>query len=615
MCGIVGYVGEAPASKLLLEGLSRLEYRGYDSAGVATLSSSTSAARAQTHTRRAVGAVSSLELLLRQAPIPGTVGLAHTRWATHGVPNVDNAHPHHVGGVTVVHNGIIENASALRAKLPGALFRSTTDTEVIAHLVDDLRQHGLGPLAALTVTLPMLQGSYALAFIDESAPDAIFFARLGSPLVLGIGSAGVFLASDAPALGSAVTSVIHLQDGDFGVIHRNGGIEIFDAAGGVVQRAPQAIAQQDDVVTRGGYRHDMRKEIAEQGRVVSDTAAAAITVDGDDVTLRGLRLAACGDIQRVLILGCGSSYYAGSIGARLVQDIAGIAAEVHLASEWRYGSARVDERTLVVGISQSGETADTLAALEEARRRGARVAGICNVVGSAIDRLCQTDVGTFHTRAGIELGVASTKAFSAQVIAVHALALALARGNGTLTAADAVAALRAHEVVGSAMVGFDAQEAQLHTLAGRLMEARSMLYLGRGLGASVAAEGALKMAEISYIHAQGFAAGEMKHGPIALIEAGTPVVALAPKDALQPKVLSNIAEVKARGAFVIVVGEAGDTALREYADAVIEVPSAPAATMAVLMTVPLQLLAYHVADGRGLNVDRPRNLAKSVTVE
>lgn len=614
MCGIVGYVGKSQASGLLLDGLARLEYRGYDSAGIATLSASP----LRTHTRRSVGAVDALRAVVQQAPPPGTIGLAHTRWATHGAPRVENAHPHHVGTVTVVHNGIIENATELRRQVEendGRPFRSDTDTEVIAHMLSMCREMGMGILQALQTTMPLLHGSFAMGIIDEGDPDTIFFARRGSPLVLGIGTDGVFLASDGPAMGSAVQRIVHLEEGDHGAIHRSGAITVFDEQLRPVTRTPKAAAAADEVVTRGGYRHFMRKEIGEQGQVIDDTVAAAITADGGDVTLRGLRLDACPRIDRVLLLGCGSSFHAASIGARFIEDCADIATEVHLASEWRYGRARVDEHTLVIGISQSGETADTLAALEEAKRRGAHIGSICNVVGSAIDRACRDDAGSFHTRAGIELGVASTKAFTAQVVALHALSLALARRTNLMTAEDAVQALRSHAIVSGALRDLEKGEGVIRAIAEGIIDARSMLYLGRGAFAAVAAEGALKMAEISYVHAQGFAAGEMKHGPIALIEKGTPVVVIAPRDALQPKVLSNLAEVKARGAFVIAIGEAGDTALANVADVVITVPPAPTATMAVLATLPLQLLAYHLADLRGLNVDRPRNLAKSVTVE
>jgi glutamine---fructose-6-phosphate transaminase (isomerizing) len=609
MCGIVGYIGPREAAPHLVAGLRRMEYRGYDSAGVATLTPRP----VRTQVRRARGRVEVLADVMKSVPTEGHIGLAHTRWATHGAPRVENAHPHHVDGVTVVHNGIFENAAAVRAELltAGRHFASDTDTEVLAHLVAG-QDRTLPLVTRLFLALGRLSGSWAVAVIDEVAPDGLAFARLGSPLVLGRGDQGMFLASDPTALAENVHEVLFLEDGDIGAIV-GGAVQLMDRDGSPVSRSWVPHTARAHVLDRGPHAHHMRSEIDEQPRAIRDTLWRAFT--SDELAMPGLAPARLSHARRLVLTGCGSSHHAAQVVARAIEDVADLEVRVELASEWRH-HGRIEPDTLVVGISQSGETADTLGALEEARRRGADIAAITNVEGSAITRLCAASGGAFVTAAGPEIGVASTKAFVTQIVALRLLGFALAQARGrrssTAVRSEALELLR----VATAMrVGPDA-EARLRRLADEIHRARTMLYLGRGAFHALALEGALKMTEVSYIHAQGFAAGEMKHGPIALIEAGTPVVVLAPRGPLQPKVLSNLAEVKARGARVIVVSEAGDTTAPTLADDVIAVEDGgDDVAMALKMAVPLQLLAYFVALRRGLDADMPRNLAKSVTVE
>jgi glucosamine--fructose-6-phosphate aminotransferase (isomerizing) len=610
MCGIVAFVGKTPAVDVLVEGLSRLEYRGYDSAGLATLSGQP----VRTDLLRVRGKVKNLEAVASDRSLEGTVGLAHTRWATHGCAAVHNSHPHHHDGVSIVHNGIIENHRALRRLLEddGHGFCSDTDSEVIAHLFAAARKGGSSPLEALREVVAMCDGAWAIALVDERDPDRVLFARRGSPLVVGASSQGMFIASDGPAISHRAEEVLYLEDGDHGVLRRDS-VEVYDENGNPALRAFQVL-DESERVDRGGHPHYMHKEIFEQPASVARTLES-VRSDPDATWLEGIDNGVLDDIERVIIVACGTSFHAGLVGEHAIERIARVPVEVELASEFRYRAPILDQRTLVLGISQSGETADTLAALEEAERLGAPIAAICNVRSSAIARLCERSAGVLHTEAGLEIGVASTKAFSTQLSVLHLLALRLAYSRRELSADE----LSQH-LVGLATAEDWLDETLSHAdtyarAAELLDDASSMLYLGRGPLHAVALEGALKMTEISYVHAQGFAAGEMKHGPIALVEEGTPVVVLAPADDLSGKVLANLEEVRARGAKVIVVGDPDDESLAAVADAMLPVPPVPACLRALVYNVPLQLLAYHAAVRRGCDVDQPRNLAKSVTVE
>jgi glucosamine--fructose-6-phosphate aminotransferase (isomerizing) len=610
MCGIVAYVGDSPAVDFLIEGLSRLEYRGYDSAGVATLSG----VPAHTDLLRVRGKVHKLRDLAGDRALQGTVGLAHTRWATHGCAAVHNSHPHHHDGVSVVHNGIIENHARLRRLLEadGHRFSSDTDSEVIAHLFASARAGGADPLEALRDVVSMCEGAWAIAIVDERDPEQILFARRGSPLVVGAADEGMLLASDGPALAHRADEILFLEDGDHGVL-RTRGVEVYDARGQPALRAFEPLGEAERV-DRAGHPHFMHKEIFEQPVSVARTLSA-IQPDGDGSFLEGIDNELVAEVERVIIVACGTSFHAGLVGEHLIEQLARVPVEVELASEFRYRAPILNERTLVLGVSQSGETADTLAALEEAQRLGAPIAAICNVRASAIARLCVRSAGVLHTEAGVEIGVASTKAFSSQLVALHLLALLLAERHDAQTDEERGRHLVALATAEAWLDETLANAATYERAAELLDDAQSMLYLGRGPLHAVALEGALKMTEISYVHAQGFAAGEMKHGPIALIEDGTPVVVLAPEGELSAKVIANLEEVRSRGANVIVVGAPDNDALAGLADVLLPVPAAPSCLHPLLYNLPLQLLAYHAAVRRGCDVDQPRNLAKSVTVE
>jgi len=611
MCGIVGYTGPRQAVPLVLEGLKRLEYRGYDSAGVAVVRDN------RIEVVKAPGRIAVLEQLLAGAPLEGHTAIAHTRWATHGAPNQSNAHPHtDCGGVVaLVHNGIIENAGVLRAALTlrGHVFRSETDTEVVAHLIEERVAGGSGLGEAVAAALHQVEGTYGVAVVSAREPGTIVAARRGSPLLVALGHGENFVASDASAVLAHTRSVIYLDDGDIAVV-RPDDYRIFDLAA----------AQKDSIVTqvewdlaaieRGGYPHFMLKEIMEQPESVRNTLRGRLLEEEGTVKLGGLNIS---DedllrVQRIVITGCGTSWHAGLIGEYMIEELARIPAEVEYASEFRYRNPIVDDRTLVIGMSQSGETADTLAALREAKRRGARTLGVINVVGSTIAR--EVD-GGIYLHAGPEIGVASTKGFTSQIAALALITLKLGRlrALSVLQGRDVVRALTALPDLVERVLRTTAP--QVERLAERLMGAAHVLYLGRGYNFPVALEGALKLKEISYVHAEGYPAAEMKHGPIALIDDRMPVVFIAPRDAVYQKVVSNVEEVKARGGRVIAIVTEGDTGLARLADERIEIPDTLDLLTPVLTTVPLQLLAYHIAVRRGCDVDQPRNLAKSVTVE
>jgi len=610
MCGIVGYIGDKDAQPVLIEGLARLEYRGYDSAGVATLF------EGATQVRRAAGKLVNLRSTLDADPCRGHIGIGHTRWATHGAPTEQNAHPHTSSGITVVHNGIIENHMQLREELQGKgrVFASDTDTEIFAHLIALEREAGLGLKEAIQAALRQVEGAFALAVIDEKLPDTIGFARLASPLVVGLAEGECFLASDIPAVLSHTRTFIFLEDGDVGVMSKDG-VQLFDADGNVAERQAKTVDWSPVMAEKNGHKHFMHKEIFEQPRAITDTLRGRLAFDEGRVVLDDVDTSCFGNIQRLVVIACGTSYHAGMTGRYLIEKLARLPVDVDLASEFRYRDPIVDENTLVLAISQSGETADTLAALKEAKAKGAQLMSICNVIDSAIPRLVSTSVGTLYTRAGPEIGVASTKAFTTQLVALHLIALSLAQARGTASMEMLQDEMRELAKLPLEVETLLEDEEGIRELAVQFQHARDMLYLGRGPLFPIALEGALKLKEISYIHAEGYAAGEMKHGPIALIDEEMPVVVLAVRGDGYEKVVANLEEVRARGGKVISVVTQDDTGLDELSMGIMRIPSVAPHLVPTLATVPLQLFSYHVADLRGTDVDQPRNLAKSVTVE
>ncbi|MDI6712682.1 MAG: glutamine--fructose-6-phosphate transaminase (isomerizing) [Anaerosomatales bacterium] len=608
MCGIVGYVGPKPACDVLLGGLTRLEYRGYDSAGVAVLSDGD-----MTLVRR-VGKLANLKAAITEAPIAGRVGIGHTRWATHGAPTEANAHPHRdcSGRIALVHNGIIENFAEIKAELAAAghVLRSETDTEVVAHLVEALYDGDI--LEAVRKAVQRLVGSYALAVVHLDHPDLVVAARKDSPLIIGLGEGENIVASDIPAVLEHTREVLVLHDGQVAAVTADS-VRVYDASGQQVEPDLMHVEWDLDAAEKGGFEDFMLKEIHEQPKAIRETLRGRMDESGriqmseldmSDDDLLGL--------DRVFIVACGTSYHAGLVAKQLIEQWARIPVEVDVSSEFRYRDPIVDRNTLVVAITQSGETADTLAGVREARERGARVFAVTNVVGSRVTR--ESD-GVIYTHAGPEIGVAATKTFTAQIAALSTLALKLAQARSTLPP-ERIAALWSELVTVPDIVEAilaDAQE--IEACAREYTDAASSLFLGRGMGVPVAMEGALKLKEISYIHAEAYPAGEMKHGPIALITPQMPVVVVATQGHTYEKVVSNIQEVRARGARVIAVATHGDEGIRSHAEHVLWIPQVSEALSAIPAVVPLQLLAYHIAKMRGCNVDQPRNLAKSVTVE
>ncbi len=612
MCGIVGYIGHENATDIILDGLRRLEYRGYDSAGLAVLNGS----GVQVH--RAEGKLLNLEKEVFRAAPKGEIGIGHTRWATHGGPTERNAHPHKVGQVLVIHNGIIENYDKLRKKVAkdtSRVFESDTDTEVIAHLMDHYLQQGRTAFEAFKKTLKDLEGSYAIAVLHEEDPDHLYLARCGSPLVLGVGESSHHLASDIPALLPYTREVIFIEDGDYGILSTDK-VELYGEDDKAVTRPVKHISWDQSMAEKGGYRHFMLKEIFEQPEAVSQTLTGRLGKAHKEVILEGMEhlMPAKGfPFEKVYIVACGTSYHAGLVGQYLMEGMARIPVVIDNASEFRYRNPIIDKKTLVIAISQSGETADTLAAIQQAKKQGAKILSICNVIDSSIPRASDE---TIYTQAGPEIGVASTKAFVTQLTVLTLLALEWAGRTGQLKKADLEKAAGDLKRLPQKIKQVLDLNDEIKELAKRYTEVRSFLYFARGLHYPIALEGALKLKEISYIHAEGYSAGEMKHGPIALIDKGMPVLVLAPKeDATYEKVIGNIEEVKARGAEVIAVASRGDKAISERVEHVLYVPKAPLFLQPILEVIPLQMLAYHIADHKGTDVDQPRNLAKSVTVE
>jgi glutamine---fructose-6-phosphate transaminase (isomerizing) len=614
MCGIVGYVGPRECSRLLLDGLKRLEYRGYDSAGLAVING-----KGSIQVRRVEGKLFNLEAALAERPLEGTTGIGHTRWATHGRPNETNAHPHVVDGIAVVHNGIIENHLEIKARLAaaGATFSSETDTEIIAHLIAGaMRQRDLPLLDAVRATLGELKGSYALAVVAERDPGAVVIAKNASPLVVGLGEDGSgenFAASDIPAILPYTNRMIFLSEGDIGVL-RADGVTLMRLDGTPVTRPVRTITWSAVQAEKGGYKHFMLKEIHEQPRAVEDTLRGRVSLERGEVNpeLMGLEAAEVRRIRRVVLVACGTSYHACLLGRHWIEALARCPAEVELASEYRARDPLVDPNDLIVAVSQSGETIDTLEAVKVARESGARVLAVANVLDSAIPRASD---GALYTHAGPEIGVASTKCFSVQLAALALLAIYLGRRRGTLGEGAARSLLQALREVPNQMRAALETEAQVAELARRYGSARDFLFLGRGLSFPIALEGALKLKEISYIHAEGYAAGEMKHGPIALIDQHMPVVVVMPHDSMFEKILGNVQEARARQGRVIAVTDGAPDHADELCEAVIRVPTTVPELTPLLTIVPLQLFAYYVADFKGTDVDQPRNLAKTVTVE
>jgi len=609
MCGIVGYVGKQEAVPILLDGLRRLEYRGYDSAGIAVLQGG------KVEVRRSVGKLADLERALAGRRLTGTIGVGHTRWATHGKPSEQNAHPHRSDGCVLVHNGIIENYLPLKQQLlkDGYRFESETDTEVVAHLIGRYLRQGRTLAEAVRTAAKDIRGSYAIAAVCESEPDHLVAARSGCPLVVGWTEGIGLVASDVMAMLAHTRDVTYLEEGDVTVVTA-AGVTITDAEGRPVTRATTRVTWDAAAAEKNGYPHFMLKEIHEQPQAILDTLRGRYTYETGEADLPdiGLTPEQFAEVGRIWIVACGTSWHAGLVGKYLFEEMIRTPVQVDIGSEFRYRDPLVNKDDLFITISQSGETADTLAAAREAKRRGARVVSIVNVVGSTLAR--ESD-GVLYTRCGPEIGVASTKAFTAQLAALYLLALHLARVRGVLNANDGRVWLDRFVALPTLVEQILKREPEIAAIAKRYHEKRNFLYLGRGINYPIALEGALKLKEISYIHAEGYAAGEMKHGPIALIDQDMPVVVLAPRDRLYEKTVGNLMEVKARNAPVIALVSEGEQNLGQMADSVFTIPEVPALLTPILFAVVLQLLAYHIAMLRGTDVDQPRNLAKSVTVE
>lgn len=614
MCGIVGYIGKRDAYPVLIKGLKRLEYRGYDSAGVALIDK-----KRRLNVYKTKGKVSDLEAFVSQKDVSGTIGIAHTRWATHGEPCQANAHPHFSSSenLALIHNGIIENYATLKEKLQkkGFIFKSSTDTEVLVQLIEffQLSNH-LDLLTAVQLALHEVIGAYAIAVLDKNNPDEIITARKSSPLVVGIGKDEFFLASDATPIVEYTDKVVYLQDGEIAVIRRDKALEVVNLDNVLQNPEVRTVEMNLGQLEKGGYPHFMLKEIFEQPDCINDCMRGRINADGDKVVLSAVidhkeRLLKA---RRFVIVACGTSWRAGLIGKQLIESFCRIPVEVEYASEFRYRDPVIHEDDVVIAISQSGETADTLAAIELAKEKGAFIYGICNAVGSSIPRI--TDTGSY-IHVGPEIGVASTKAFTGQVTVLTMLALTLAKEKGSMTDEKYLEVIRELTVIPAKIKKILISNPKIAELSRIFTYAHNFLYLGRGYSFPVALEGALKLKEISYIHAEGYPAAEMKHGPIALIDAEMPVVVVATHNAMYEKIMSNIQEIKARKGKVIALVTEGDTVISKLADDCIELPETLECLEPLIATIPLQLLAYHVAICKGKNVDQPRNLAKSVTVE
>jgi len=612
MCGIVGYIGHREAWPIILKGLKRLEYRGYDSAGIALINGG------GLNIYKKAGKVQELENFSERKDLAGTIGMGHTRWATHGEPSDRNSHPHtsNDGKLSIIHNGIIENYAILKEELisRGHVFNSDTDTEVLIHLIEEIyKKENVDLLEAVRLALHQVNGAYAIVVMDEEKPDQLIAARKGSPMVIGVGKGEYFIASDATPIIEYTKNVIYLNDNEIAFVKRD---ELLIKRLDNVVQTPyiQELELKLEALEKGGYEHFMLKEIFEQSRSIRDCLRGRIYPNEGRVQLGGIKEYAdkLKNIDRIIIVACGTSWHAGLVGEYLIEEYARIPVEVEYASEFRYRNPIITEKDVVIAISQSGETADTMAAIEMAKERGATIFGVCNVVGSSIPRLTHAGV---YTHAGPEIGVASTKAFTAQVTVLTLMGFYMAQQRGTLTQTKLVELLTELDSIPDKIQHALESNELIKEIAHKFKDSRNCLFLGRGSGFPVALEGALKLKEISYIHAEGYPAAEMKHGPIALIDEEMPVVVIATKNSSYEKVISNIQEVKARKGIVLAIVTEGDVEVRKMADYCIEIPDADEAFLPLLATIPLQLLSYHIALLRGCNVDQPRNLAKSVTVE
>lgn len=612
MCGIVGYIGFREAWPIVIKGLKRLEYRGYDSAGVALID------KGDFNIYKKAGKVKILEDFAEGKNIAGTIGIGHTRWATHGEPSDRNSHPHtsNNGKLNIIHNGIIENYASLKDELErrGHIFKSDTDTEVLIHLIEEIYQHDHNDLLeAVRLALNEVTGAYAIVVMDQESPEQLIAAKKGSPMVIGVGEGEYFIASDATPIIEYTKNVIYLNDNEVVFLKRD---ELLIKRLDNVVQSPyiQELELKLEMLEKGGYEHFMLKEIYEQPRSIRDCMRGRIYPEEGNVHLGGMSEFAekLRNIDRIIIVACGTSWHAGLVGEYLIEEYARIPVEVEYASEFRYRNPIITKKDIVIAISQSGETADTMAAIEMAKAKGATIFGVCNVVGSSIPRLTHAGV---YTHAGPEIGVASTKAFTAQVTVLTLMAFYMAQQRGTIAHSKLVALLTELNTIPEKVQKALQADEMIKDIAKKFKDAKNCLFLGRGSGFPVALEGALKLKEISYVHAEGYPAAEMKHGPIALIDEDMPVVVVASKNSSYEKVISNIQEVKARKGVVIAVVTEGDTEVKKMADYCIEIPDADEAFLPLLATIPLQLLSYHIAVLRGCNVDQPRNLAKSVTVE
>lgn len=611
MCGIVGYVGKnRSVVDVLIDGLRRLEYRGYDSSGIAV------AKEDGFSVVRSTGKLKNLEEVLRDKEIKGTSGIGHTRWATHGKPSKENAHPHCSNRTAIVHNGIVENYRELKSDLEsqGRLFFSETDTEVVAHLIDMELEKGFGLLESVIAVTQSLNGSYALAAIEERMPGNIVVAKNGgSPLVLGLSEREVFLASDVPAILPFTRQMLFMEDGEFAVLNEDG-VKLVDVSGEAILREPEGLEWNPMSINKGRYDTFMQKEIFEQPNAIRETIGTRISDDEKDIDLDEIEISPewLSDVKKIIIIACGTAHYAGLIGKYFIESLARIPVEVDLASEFRYRDPIISKNDLVILVSQSGETADTIAALREARARGARLLSICNVRDSTVVR-GSDDV--LFTQAGPEIGVASTKAFTTQLVNLQLIALKLGLVSGALQTDELEIEIKYLKSLPAAVEKVLSLDGDIREIAQRFYQSPSFLFLGRGVMYPIALEGALKLKEISYIHAEGYAAGEMKHGPIALIDEQMPIVAIVNKGRNYDKTVSNVEEVRARGGKIFAVASESDETIALLVDEIVKIPALGEYATSVLAVIPLQLLAYHIARLKGTDVDQPRNLAKSVTVE
>ncbi len=610
MCGIIGYVGERKVVPVLLEGLRKLEYRGYDSAGIAVVDGE------GVSVVRAEGKLANLEEKLRNNGFEGTFGMGHTRWATHGRPNENNAHPHRdcSGRIVVIHNGIIENFIALKQRLgkEGHQFKTETDTEVVAHLIESNRQNTGSFVEAVRKSLAELSGHFALVMVSADEPGVIVAARQGPPLVVGVGEGENLVASDVTPLLPYTRNILYLEDGEHAVVTRDA-VKLYDHDMKPVEREPKRITWDAVMAEKEGFKHYMLKEIHEQPRAVKDTFTGRMFQESGEVFFNELQFTpeAWKRFRKIHVVACGTSWHAGLVGKFILEKASGLPVEVDYGSEYRYRDPRVDETTLVIGVTQSGETADTIAAMQEAKKRGARLITICNVIGSAATRLSE---GVIYTHAGPEIGVASTKAFTTQLTAFYLLSLYIRQLLGA-DRKDLQYDMHELSVIPQKIEAILRRDQEIEAIAHKYYKARDFLFLGRGVHYPIALEGALKLKEISYIHAEGYPAGEMKHGPIALIDENLPVVGIASHTPVYDKIVSNLQEVRARDGKLIVICDENDQEMKEMADDVIEIPWSVEPLQPILAVVPMQLLAYYIALRLGCDVDQPRNLAKSVTVE